>query len=194
MTSSGHDFGYSEKDIPAHSANSTPIARGYNTNEHKFRHDEEHTKEAGRRKSSIIEIVKDNYGLTGPPQHQLSDDGTFTAIGDQTHRMLKPRHIQLIGIGGTIGTALYVQIGRGLLNGGPGSLFLAFTIWSSFILAVTNCKIVPLIPLSSDHSNTPALSMLCSTQPKHRGPKQATMRGVLLYKCFVEASLKQPQD
>ena len=33
------------------------------------------------------------------------------------------------GIGGTIGTALYVQIGKGILNGGPGSLFLAFTIW-----------------------------------------------------------------
>lgn len=48
---------------------------------------------------------------------------------DTTHRKLKPRHIQLIGIGGTIGTALYVQIGHGLINGGPGSLFLAFTIW-----------------------------------------------------------------
>jgi len=50
-------------------------------------------------------------------------------IYDSTHRKLKPRHIQLIGIGGTIGTALYVQIGHGLINGGPGSLFLAFTIW-----------------------------------------------------------------
>lgn len=29
---------------------------------------------------------------------------------DATHRKLKPRHIQLIGIGGTIGTALYVRI------------------------------------------------------------------------------------
>jgi amino acid transporter len=48
---------------------------------------------------------------------------------DSTHRMLKPRHIQLIGIGGTIGTALFVQIGHGLLNGGPASLFLAFTFW-----------------------------------------------------------------
>jgi amino acid transporter len=28
---------------------------------------------------------------------------------DQTHRQLKSRHIQLIGIGGTIGTALYVS-------------------------------------------------------------------------------------
>jgi amino acid permease len=33
------------------------------------------------------------------------------------------------GIGGTIGTALYVQIGKGLLAGGPGSLFIAFTLW-----------------------------------------------------------------
>lgn len=28
---------------------------------------------------------------------------------DATHRQLKSRHIQLIGIGGTIGTALYVR-------------------------------------------------------------------------------------
>ena len=57
------------------------------------------------------------------------DTESVTQGFDLTHRKLKARHIQLIGIGGTIGTALYVQIGRGLLNGGPGSLFLAFTIW-----------------------------------------------------------------
>ena len=56
-----------------------------------------------------------------------STEGVVTY--DSTHRKLRPRHIQLIGIGGTIGTALYVQIGRGLMNGGPASLFLAFTIW-----------------------------------------------------------------
>ena len=48
---------------------------------------------------------------------------------DETHRKLKSRHIQFIGMGGTIGTALYVQIGRGLMQGGPASLFMAFTIW-----------------------------------------------------------------
>ncbi|KAJ9221563.1 hypothetical protein C8Q69DRAFT_131422 [Paecilomyces variotii] len=48
---------------------------------------------------------------------------------DHTHRRLKPRHIQLIGIGGTIGTALYVQIGQGLMHGGPASLFIAFAFW-----------------------------------------------------------------
>ncbi|RDW66407.1 putative carnitine transport protein [Coleophoma cylindrospora] len=70
---------------------------------------------------------------------------------DSTHRQLRPRHIQLIGIGGTIGTALYVQIGHGLINGGPASLFLAFTIWCTFILAVTNCmsEMVTYLPISS---------------------------------------------
>ncbi|KAF2970775.1 hypothetical protein GQX73_g2761 [Xylaria multiplex] len=70
---------------------------------------------------------------------------------DGTHRSLKPRHIQLIGIGGTIGTMLYVQIGKGLIQGGPGSLFLAFTLWSTVILAVTFClaEMVTYLPISS---------------------------------------------
>ncbi len=55
------------------------------------------------------------------------------------------------GIGGTIGTALYVQIGHGLLNGGPGSLFIAFTVWCFFILACTLCmaEMVTYLPISS---------------------------------------------
>ncbi|KAI3548320.1 amino acid permease [Colletotrichum filicis] len=45
----------------------------------------------------------------------------------------------------------YVQIGRGLLNGGPASLFLAFTIWCTFILAVTlsMAEMVTYLPISS---------------------------------------------
>ncbi|KAI0814436.1 amino acid permease/ SLC12A domain-containing protein [Xylaria sp. FL0064] len=70
---------------------------------------------------------------------------------DGTHRRLKPRHIQLIGIGGTIGTMLYVQIGKGLIQGGPGSLFIAFTLWCTVILAVTFClaEMVTYLPISS---------------------------------------------
>jgi amino acid permease len=69
-----------------------------------------------------------------PPSYEGSDyerraSVNLSGVQDRTHRKLKARHIQLIGIGGTIGTALYVQIGRGLLQGGPASLFMAFTIW-----------------------------------------------------------------
>lgn len=34
--------------------------------------------------------------------------GVQNVYGDETHRRLKGRHIQLIGIGGTIGTVLFV--------------------------------------------------------------------------------------
>ncbi|KAL7624870.1 general amino acid permease agp2 [Parahypoxylon ruwenzoriense] len=104
-----------------------------------------------------------------PPSYELRNDapdaekfalgrqdsriGSLTTVGegDGTHRRLKPRHIQLIGIGGTIGTALYVQIGRSLLDGGPGSLFIAFSLWCTVILAVTMCmaEMVTYLPISS---------------------------------------------
>ena len=77
--------------------------------------------------------IKDEEARAGNnlPSYSPDDDSSHNLkpVSDSTHRKLKPRHIQLIGIGGTIGTALYVQIGRGLLNGGPGSLFIAFTFW-----------------------------------------------------------------
>ncbi|KAG5913318.1 hypothetical protein E4U53_004905, partial [Claviceps sorghi] len=44
-----------------------------------------------------------------------------------------------------------VQIGKGLLSGGPGSLFLAFSIWCTVILAITLCmaEMVTYLPISS---------------------------------------------
>ena len=65
------------------------------------------------------------------PRHDYlrRDSASIKDVRDTTHRRLKARHIQLIGIGGTIGTALYVQIGQVLLEGGPGSLFIAFAFW-----------------------------------------------------------------
>ncbi|KAF9258326.1 general amino acid permease AGP2 [Marasmius fiardii PR-910] len=70
---------------------------------------------------------------------------------DETHRTLSSRHIQLIGIGGSIGTAIFVQIGASLTHGGPGSLFIAFTFWSTVVLAINNClaEMVTWMPISS---------------------------------------------
>ncbi|TFK42315.1 general amino acid permease AGP2 [Crucibulum laeve] len=79
------------------------------------------------------------------------EDHSRDSCQDQTHRKLKNRHIQLIGIGGTIGTLLFVQIGSALTKGGPASLFLAFAVWCTFILAMNNClaEMVTWMPISS---------------------------------------------
>ncbi|KAJ7087825.1 general amino acid permease AGP2 [Mycena epipterygia] len=96
--------------------------------------------------------MKDEKDGKGYPDVDLASHiSDSSGPRDQTHRKLKGRHIQLIGIGGTIGTALFVQIGSALTKGGPGSLFLAFTIWSTFILAINNClsEMVTWIPIAS---------------------------------------------
>ena len=64
---------------------------------------------------------------------QLSDNN------DALQRRLGNRQIQLIAIGGSIGTALFVSIGGGLAKGGPGSLFLAYTLYSGLVGLVNNC-------------------------------------------------------
>jgi amino acid permease len=118
MASSGLD--YNEK-TPPHFADSTPIARGVH------KHDDYDVERPKQRKQSVVASLKNAYGFSDT-NRLPSADGSIKQY-DATHRKLKPRHIQLIGIGGTIGTALYVQIGQGLLRGGPASLFIAFTLW-----------------------------------------------------------------
>jgi len=52
---------------------------------------------------------------------------------DQLQRHLGNRQIQLIAIGGSIGTATFVSITSGFVKGGPGSLFLAYTIYACML-------------------------------------------------------------
>ena len=59
--------------------------------------------------------------------------------GRQLHRGLGNRQVQLIAIGGTIGTATFVSISYGLVAGGPGSLLLAFIIYSGMVSLANNC-------------------------------------------------------
>lgn len=66
-------------------------------------------------------------------------NGVISENKDDLQRRLGNRQIQLLAIGGSIGTALFVSIGGGLQKGGPGSLFLAYTIYSAMLGLVNNC-------------------------------------------------------
>ncbi|EGP91209.1 unnamed protein product [Zymoseptoria tritici ST99CH_1A5] len=54
-------------------------------------------------------------------------------------RGLKSRHIQFIALGGTIGTGLFLGIGKALHHGGPLSLVLGYTITGVAIFAMMQC-------------------------------------------------------
>ncbi|CAI4219747.1 unnamed protein product [Parascedosporium putredinis] len=88
------------------------------------------------RTGSDAEKTPSGAGTPKPPSASGSSI-TSKPRFDYTHRTLKARHIQLIGIGGTIGTALFVQIGQ--------------AFWCTFVLAVTLCmaEMVTYLPISS---------------------------------------------
>ncbi|KAG9852574.1 putative amino acid permease, partial [Aureobasidium melanogenum] len=74
-----------------------------------------------------------------PVQETQDEDDIGDVVSiSHLHRKLNHRQIQLIAIGGSIGTGLFVSIGYGLIEGGPGSLFIAFTMYSIWLASVNN--------------------------------------------------------
>ena len=53
-------------------------------------------------------------------------------------RRLKSRHLQMIAIGGSIGTGLFVGSGYALANGGPGAVLIGYVIVGYALLTVVN--------------------------------------------------------
>ncbi|GMG48898.1 unnamed protein product [Ambrosiozyma monospora] len=85
-------------------------------------------------------------------QEAESKGGFFSLSGNYTtKRTLKSRHVQLIAIGGSIGTGLFLTISTGLVHGGPGSLLIAFGWWTTIILMLTTAigEIAVYMPTAS---------------------------------------------
>lgn len=85
-------------------------------------------------------------------QHLVYSTETLLTLDLTVHlkRRLRGRHVQLLGIGATIGSALFVTIGKAL-HYGPLSLFLGFLLWSFPILFITVsiAEIVTYLPIAS---------------------------------------------
>ena len=77
--------------------------------------------------------VSDGFEQTNDFQEGMISDNA-----DDLQRHLANRQIQLIAIGGSIGTALFVTIGQGLYYGGPGSLLIAYTLASCALACINN--------------------------------------------------------
>lgn len=100
-----------------------------------------------------------DYGEKEGVSHSTHAQDTSADESGGLHRRLSSRQIQMVcppkiftptsrfsaidtaqvTIGGSIGTALFVSIGSGLAAGGPGSLLIAFTIYSCWLALVNNC-------------------------------------------------------
>jgi amino acid permease len=77
--------------------------------------------------------------LRSPPEDDAFDETRSSSSSDRPgtlHRGLSSRQVQMIAIGGTIGTGLFLGTGRSLAQGGPASMFICYSI-VGFIVYVT---------------------------------------------------------
>lgn len=98
----------------------------------------------------LIERVVDSFSRDPsqmePPKYSTEEDpgeqgphfynlklAAFETANSALARKLKGRHLQMIAIGGSIGTGLFVASGASLAEGGPASLLIAFSLIGSML-------------------------------------------------------------
>jgi amino acid permease len=80
--------------------------------------------------SDLKSALNPMYGVAadkspGNP-NRTSVDSATTSEADELPKSLGNRHIQMIAIGGAIGSGLFIGSGESLAEGGPGNVFCAF--------------------------------------------------------------------
>ena len=92
------------------------------------------------------DLSSDGYAINHNETNQIGD---VVDVG-QLQRHLGNRQVQLIAIGGSIGTATFISIANGLVKGGPGSLLIAYTLYSC-ILGLVNNSMAEMASFSTLH-------------------------------------------
>ncbi|ODQ66981.1 general amino acid permease AGP1 [Nadsonia fulvescens var. elongata DSM 6958] len=69
-------------------------------------------------------------------------------------RSLKPRHLQMIAVGGCIGTGLFVGTGASLSHGGPAAMLIAFALIGSMLFTTVHAlgELAVSFPVSGSFS------------------------------------------
>jgi amino acid transporter len=97
-------------------------------------------KESSLEGHGVLEPTSSKAGGITETAHMGGMDSDFIKeTYGQTKRGLSPRHVQLMAIGGSIGTGLFVGIGSYLSMSGPLSLVLGYLFWG--VLFVWPCNL-----------------------------------------------------
>lgn len=74
------------------------------------------------------------------PQEHVGDVSTTPfANADKLARRLSARQVQMIAIGGTIGTGLFLGTGESIATGGPASTLIAYAICGGIVFVTMLC-------------------------------------------------------
>ena len=113
-------------------------------------------------KTRVVDSFKRDPNAHATPKGVVGADGRVfdvegAAAGTASsplHRHLKGRHLQMIAIGGSIGTGLFVGSGSALATGGPGSLIIAFVLIGIMLYCTVHAlgEMAVLFPVSGSFS------------------------------------------
>lgn len=105
---------------------------------------------------------KEQAPITTPIEGEEEKKAAYTTTGDaeigpgeveeieKTHRGLKARHAQMIALGGTIGTGLFVGSGSTLAKGGPLFILMGYSILSVLVYGIVSAiiEVAAYLPIS----------------------------------------------
>ena len=99
-----------------------------------------------------VETQKSHSVLGSPrlPDDNI-DDGREYIQADVLARRLSGRQVQMIAIGGTIGTGLFLGTGKSLATGGPASMLIAYMIVGAivFVTMLSLGEMAAFVPVSN---------------------------------------------
>jgi amino acid permease len=106
------------------------------------------------REQSIMKTPYEIDHEKGEPIYQTTSGPVAGDVFDgsygTTQRGLKSRHAQMIALGGTIGTGLFVGSGQTLARGGPAFILGTFIFMAALIWMIVTGKLLCLIPSIRD--------------------------------------------
>lgn len=113
----------------------------------------------GRR---LVDSFKRDPNAHSTPKGTIGNDGKVfdlegaaqATASSPLQRHLKGRHLQMIAIGGSIGTGLFVGSGNALAIGGPASLVLSFIITGAMLYCTVHAlgEMAVAFPVSGSFS------------------------------------------
>jgi AAT family amino acid transporter len=75
----------------------------------------------------------DKDASSPPSNPELATNGHSPIVADKLARKLSARQVQMIALGGTIGTGLFLGTGKSLATGGPASMLIAYFIVGAIV-------------------------------------------------------------
>lgn len=118
--------------------------------------DSSSTKPSGGFVSGIIDSFKPHPAIQQRQQQGPVDveQAAINVAESPLARKLKGRHLQMIAIGGSIGTGLFVGSGKALGTGGPASLLIAFALIGSMLFATVHAlgELAVVFPVAGSFS------------------------------------------